>query len=180
MVSEDNLAFLRERGGQYIVGTPKAMLRHFEQHLTEQDWTEAQTGVEVKLVAGPDGDETFILTRSVDRRAKERAMHERFNTRLEAGLERLRTAADSGHLKDVSVASERLNLGRLKEQNWRASHVFDVSIRRLVERVQVCARSSRNYEFPLTPACRHGPRGPWPCGVPRASSGPPPSAGSTS
>ena len=35
MVSEENLKYLRERGGQYIVGTPKAMLRQFEQHLTE-------------------------------------------------------------------------------------------------------------------------------------------------
>jgi hypothetical protein len=129
LVSDDNLAFLRERGGQYIVGTPKAMLRQFEQHLTEQDWTEAQKGVEVKLVPGPNGEETFILTRSADRRAKEQAMHERFSTRLEAGLWRLRTSAESGHVKDVSVAGERL--GRLKEQNWRASHVFDVSIRRL-------------------------------------------------
>ena len=30
MVSEDNLEFLRDHGGQYIVGTPKAMLPHFE------------------------------------------------------------------------------------------------------------------------------------------------------
>ena len=32
MVSEDNLKYLRERNGSYIVGTPKAMLRQFEQH----------------------------------------------------------------------------------------------------------------------------------------------------
>jgi transposase len=33
MVGEANLQFLRRRGGQYIVGTPKAMLRQFEEHL---------------------------------------------------------------------------------------------------------------------------------------------------
>jgi len=64
MVSEDNLAYLRARGGQYIVGTPKALLRQFEQQLTEQAWTAVQAGVEVKLVSGPGGAETFILTRS--------------------------------------------------------------------------------------------------------------------
>jgi hypothetical protein len=37
MVSENNLKFLRGRGGQYIVGTPKAMLRQFAGHLTEKD-----------------------------------------------------------------------------------------------------------------------------------------------
>ena len=129
MVSEDNLEFLRERNGQYIVGTPKAMLREFEKHLAEKGWTQAQAGVEVKLVPGPGGDETFILTRSADRRAKEHAMHEKFSERLEAGLRRLQAAAQKGRLKDVALARERL--GRLKQQNWRASHVFDVTIKRL-------------------------------------------------
>ena len=52
MVSEANLAFLRSRGGSYIVGTPKSMLRQFEQHLTDKDWHEVQEGVEVKLIHG--------------------------------------------------------------------------------------------------------------------------------
>jgi transposase len=129
MVSEGNLAYLRKHGGQYIVGTPKALLRQFEQHLTEQDWTTVQAGVEVKLVPGPGGEETFILTRSADRRQKELAMHQRFGERLEAGLKKLQAAAESGRLKDEAVARERL--GRMKAQNWRASHVFDVTIQRL-------------------------------------------------
>ena len=81
MVSDANLKFLRERGGQYIVGTPKAMLRNFEQHLTDQDWAIWQEGVEVKLVSSPAGDETFLLARSADHRAKELAMHEKFTAR---------------------------------------------------------------------------------------------------
>ena len=44
MVSEKNLAFIRERNGFYLVGTPKAMLRKFEHHLTDQDWTEVRAG----------------------------------------------------------------------------------------------------------------------------------------
>ncbi len=129
MVSEENLQYLRDRGGQYIVGTPKQMLRQFEQHLTEQDWTQAQEGVEVKLVPAPDGDETFILARSADRRAKELAMHDKFTTRLEAGLKKMQAAAEAGRLKDEAAAGERL--GRLKQQNWRASHAFDVKIQKL-------------------------------------------------
>jgi transposase len=129
MVSEENLQFLRARGGQYIVGTPKALLTQFEQHLTDQNWTTAQAGVEVKLVPSPTGQETFLLARSADRREKERAMHEKFSARLEAGLQKLQSAAESGRLKEERVAGERL--GRLKEKNWRASHVFDVTIKRL-------------------------------------------------
>ena len=129
MVSEANLKLLRERGGLYIVGTPKAMLRQFEQHLTEEPWTVAQEGVEVKLVPSPDGEETFILARSADRRRKEQAMHEKFIERMAAGLRKMQAAAGVGRLKDESKAGERL--GRLKQQNWRASQAFDVTIKKL-------------------------------------------------
>jgi len=129
MVSEANLAYLRERGGSYIVGTPKALLRQFERYLTEKEWHEVQGGVEVKLVPGPDGDETFVLARSADRREKEKAMHERALSRFEAGLKKLRASAQSGRLKDDRVAYERV--GRLREKHWRASGAFDIHIRRL-------------------------------------------------
>lgn len=126
LVSEKNLKYLRARQGQYIVGTPRAMLRAFEQHLTEQDWQAVQEGVEVKLVTGPDGTETFILARSAERRVKEQAMHRRFVQRMQAGLEKLRQAAESGRLKEPEVANRRL--GRLQGKNWRAAKAFDVTI----------------------------------------------------
>jgi len=128
MVSEENLEFLRSRGGQYIVGTPKAMLRRFEEHLLEKDWQEVQEGVEVKLVPGPDGTETFVLARSADRRKKEEAMHHRFLERFEAALTRMQAQADSGRLKDLGLANRRL--GRLAQQYWRAAAALDVTIKR--------------------------------------------------
>jgi len=126
MVSEENLAFIREREGYYIVGTPKRMLRQFERHLTDRDWQEVAAGVEVKLVAGPGGQEKFILARSRDRRQKEKAMHQRFLDRMEAALERMSSSAAKGRLKDPSVAYMRL--GRLRERYWRAASAFDVKI----------------------------------------------------
>jgi transposase len=126
MVSEKNLEFLRGRGASYIVGTPKAMLRQFERYLLDQDWHEVQAGVQVKLVAGPDGAETFILARSVDRREKERSMHQRFMDRMEENLRRLAASAESGRLRDAGVAHERL--GRLRERYWRGAGAFDVRI----------------------------------------------------
>jgi Transposase DDE domain len=126
MVSEDNLEFLRRRGGQYIVGTPKAMLRKFESALVEGAWHTVQDGVEVKLVEGPEGTETFVLARSADRREKERAMHQRFLQRLEAGLHKLRLAADSGRLRDPALAHVRL--GRLLQRYQRAAGAFVVTI----------------------------------------------------
>ena len=126
MVSEDNLRFVRDRGGSYIVGTPKAMLRQFERYLTDKDWHEVQAGVEVKLVPGPEGQELFILARSTDRRQKEHAMHQRFIDRMEVDLQKMQRSAASGRLKDLQLAHRRL--GRIQQRYWRASGVFDVKI----------------------------------------------------
>jgi transposase len=131
MVSEKNLKFLRDREGQYIVGTPRSMLRKFEEHLVTKDWREVQAGVEVKLVPGPDGTETFILARSADRREKEAAIHRRFLERFEAALVKMQAEAASGRLKDVEVANRRL--GRLQQKCWRASAAFEVTICALKE-----------------------------------------------
>jgi len=132
MVSEQNLKFVRAREGRYIVGTPKATLRRFEQQLVEQNWDEVQDGVEVKLAKSPaGGEETFILARSAERRQKERAMHQRFIDRVEEGLKKLQAAMQSGRLRDETVAHRRL--GRLQGQNSRAAKAFDVHIERLPE-----------------------------------------------
>jgi hypothetical protein len=91
MVSEETLEELRCGGASYIVGTPKAALKEFERDLLEKDWREVAPGVEGKLCAAPDGlDETFVLCRSAARAEKERAIFERFATRLQAGLDKLR------------------------------------------------------------------------------------------
>jgi len=130
IVSEENLQMLRARDGRYIVGTPKATLRRFEQYLLEQDWTEVQPGVEVKRVAGDSDQEIFVLARSRDRRAKEQAMHAKFVTRVEEGLQSLQKAITAGRLKKEADAQRRL--GRLLQKNNRAAKAFQVKIEALV------------------------------------------------
>jgi transposase len=132
MVSESNLQFVRDRAGRYIVGTPKATLRKFEQQLVEQNWEEVQAGVEVQLVKSPaGGDEIYLLARSAERREKEKAMHERFLRRMEEGLQKLQAAMECGRLRDETVAHRRL--GRLQGANSRAAKAFDVLIERLAQ-----------------------------------------------
>jgi transposase len=92
MVSEANIAFLRERRARYIVGTPKSWLRHFEAKLLDKEnWQQVQDGVEARLVELPGGagQEKFILCRSTQRAFKERAMLERQSDRLTAALIRI-------------------------------------------------------------------------------------------
>jgi transposase len=125
--SEENLQYLRGRGGQYVVGTPKSMLRKFEQQLAAAGWEEVEAGVEVKLCPCPDGEETFVLAKSRDRAAKEEAMHRRFVQRIEAGLAAIAKAAASGRLKDPEKAGRRI--GRLLGQNSRAAGCFQVEVK---------------------------------------------------
>ena len=108
------------------MGTPKAMLRQFEEYLTGKEWREVQEGVEVQLVPGRMEAKHSFLTRSMDRREKEKAMHQRFVDRLEAALRKMQASAESGRLKDEALANRRL--GRLMCQYWRAAGAFEVKI----------------------------------------------------
>ena len=127
MVSEDNIEFMQERGARYIVGTPKSMLKKFEQELLEKDWEAVRPGVEVKICSSPEGkDESFVLCRSEGRKDKETAILNRFVVRLEAGLNKLKEQADLGRLRDMQRAERRI--GRLLERNSRAASLFDVTV----------------------------------------------------
>jgi transposase len=111
MVSEKNIAFLRERQARYIVGTPKSQLRAFETQLAEQDnWTDVQNGVEARLVEHPDGDgsERFVLCRSNARAAKERAMLERQMDRLSEELIKIDRSLRRRPQADAGKAERRI------------------------------------------------------------------------
>jgi len=132
IASEDNLAFLRGRGARYLVGTPRTMLRRFECHLLEEDWEEVRAGLEVKRLPSPEGAETFVLCRSADRRAKERAIHERFVARIEAALVRLAGTLARARKRRDRGAIER-QLGRLLQRNSRAAGAFRIEVREAPE-----------------------------------------------
>jgi transposase len=126
MVSEENLHFFRAEGRQYIVGTPKSQLKRFERELLAEGWRTIRHGLEVKLCACPDGgSETFVLCRSRDRRAKEQALHARFEQRIEAGLARIEASCRT-RAQAPGVMERRV--GRLLGQNTRAAGLFDVQI----------------------------------------------------
>src|SRR5438105_14571117 len=81
IVSEENLAAIRKRGGQYLVGTPRRQMKRFEAELVKEDWTRVRPEVEVKKVAIPQGEETYILCRPPGGREKEKATRGRFCSR---------------------------------------------------------------------------------------------------
>ena len=89
VVSEANLEAIRKRGGQYLVGTPRSKMKEFEAELVKDDWQQVRPEVEVKRVAIPGGEETYILCRTVGRKEKERAIRTRFSSRMESALKNL-------------------------------------------------------------------------------------------
>ena len=125
MVSAENIEFLKQNGRRYIVGTPKSMIKQFEQELLAEDWHTVREGLEVKLCPGPEGKETFVLCRSRDRREKEKAMHERFEKRIEEGLQRIEASCQKQRLQPLLVAQR---LGRLLGQNSRAAGLFQTEV----------------------------------------------------
>ena len=116
IVSEANLEKLRQRGGQYVVGTPRHRLEAFEKQLLEGPWALINESVQVQLI--PEGQETYVLARSVERAKKEEAMRWRQIQGLMRDLVRLRRSVRKGTLVDSDKVLMRL--GRLSERWPRA------------------------------------------------------------
>src|SRR5262249_15955112 len=127
MIDAANLKWLKERGSRYIVGTPKAELKRFERELLKGSWREIREGLEVRSVPGESDAETFILCRSADRAAKEQAMRERFQDRIERGLQAIVRRCEQKRC-DPGVIERRI--GRLLGRNTRAARLFSVRVGR--------------------------------------------------
>jgi len=130
MVSEENLQHLRDHGAKYLVGTPKSLLKEFEQRLLDEDWETVEPGVEVKLCAAPGGgQETFVLCRSAGRIEKERAIREKQRQRLQTALYKLKAHIDALQRALRSRSQAERRVGRLFQKYSRAARFFDVDIR---------------------------------------------------
>jgi len=102
------------------------MLKAYERQLVGGTWQAIREGLDVMLCPSPDGAERFILCRSADRREKEKAMHARFEKRIEAGLTRIAESC-SAQKQTATAVAERV--GRLMQQNSRAASMFTWSVR---------------------------------------------------
>jgi len=128
MTSAENVAWLQQTGRRYLIGTPKSELRHWARELAEAtDWQRVREGVEVKCCAGPDGAETFVLCRSVERREKEKAMHERFAQRIEKALATLAERIDHAR-RPLDRGKLERQIGRLLERNTRAAGRYTIEL----------------------------------------------------
>jgi len=126
LVSEENLAFLRQWGGQYLVGTPRGKLKEFERELLSEGWTQVRAEVEVKLVPTMPGEETYILCRSTARREKEQAIRSRFSARMEKALHGLQQRVAEGRLKDRHKIER--GLGAVQARHPQVADLYEMKV----------------------------------------------------
>jgi transposase len=112
IVSEENLAAIRKRGGQYLTGTPRSRMKRFEAELLQEDWTQVRPEVEIKKVAIPQGEETYIPCRAAGRKEKEKALVK-------------------GRLKDRNKMERRL--GKIQARHPRVNDLYDVALKDTAE-----------------------------------------------
>lgn len=149
LISEENLDFLRARHARYLVGTAKSQLKPFEAQLLEKEnWTEVQAGVEVKLVAHPDGGraEQFVLCRSAARREKEAAMIQLARQRLRAQLDKAHAALQKRPARDPGRIERRLGrwLGRFPAAERLLEVVVERNAQGQARGLQITERAERS------------------------------------
>ncbi len=135
IVSEANLAAIRKRDGQYLVGTPRSQMKQFETELLKEDWTRVRPEVEVKQVTIPQGEETYILCRTAGRKEKEKAIRSRFSNSMETALKGLEKAIVAGRLKDRNKMERRL--GKIQARHPQVNDLYDVAVRDTAEGVRL-------------------------------------------
>ncbi len=158
MVSEKNLTFLRQEGRRYLVGTPKGLLKKYEQELLADDWHKIREGIEVKLLKVPRAEEAepvtegaidettasdqeiFILCRSQDRVQKDAAIVRRFEQKIE---ERLRAMATRCQNQRRDVQKVEREVGRMLGQNTLA-RLFEVKVDRREDGGRPCCSGTRS------------------------------------
>ncbi len=129
MVSEANIAFLRQRKAPYIVGTPKSRLSDYQAQLTEKEnWVEVENWVEARLIDHPDGQgqERYVLCRSSARGAKERAMLERQMTQLTAEMMKIDACLRWRAQSDLGKIERRI--GRWQGRYLAAARLLQIEL----------------------------------------------------
>jgi transposase len=135
IVSEENLAAIRKRDGQYLTGTPRSQMKQFEAELLKEDWTRVRPEVEVKKAAIPQGEETYILCRTSGRQEKEKAIRNRFSNSMETALKGLEKAILTGRLKDRNKMERRL--GKIQARHPQVNDLYDLALRDTAEGVRL-------------------------------------------
>lgn len=125
IATEENLAWLRERGYRYLVVSRKR--RQFDPTRAQPIETASGQTVSLQKTVSEDGREVRLYCYSEVRGEKERAIEKRFADRFEAGLKALAAGLTKPRgCKGVALLQERI--GRLKARCQGAGRHYQVEI----------------------------------------------------
>lgn len=128
MAAANTVAWLQNSQRQYLIGAQKDELKRFLPQITDpQDWRPVRDGIEVKVCAGPDGKETFLLVRSAERQQKEQAIHTRFCQRIGTALARLQQRIARAR-KPIDRSKTERQIGRLLGRNSRSAARYTINL----------------------------------------------------
>ena len=111
--TEEVLKEMRETGIHYLVGTPKGQLSKLEPALADCPWSPVHEALQVKLIEREG--EVYVLARSEDRRAKERAIRRRRLRRLVHGLNALKRRPVSRDVLLQKIGALRAEAGQVRQ-----------------------------------------------------------------
>ena len=111
-------------------------MKRFEAELlNKENWTQVRPEVEVKQIAIPQGEETYILCRTAGRKEKEKAIRGRFSSSMEKALQGLEKTIAAGRLKDRNKMERRL--GKIQARHPQVNDLYDVGLRETAEGVRL-------------------------------------------
>ncbi len=126
--SQKNVAWLEQEKRWYVVATPRSEWKHWRAQLEDPSgWQVLRDDVEGKRCGAEEGTLSFVLCRSAQRRLKEKAMHQRFAARIEAGLQKLERRIERSKQPLARAPIDR-QLGRLLQRNSRAAGRYQIEL----------------------------------------------------
>ena len=126
IATEGRLRWLRGAGHRYLA-VSRERRRRFDPEAAVTHRTRSGQTVQLQRVLSDDGDEVRLHCRSEQRAAKERAMVERFETRLEKALDALHEGLSRPRtVKALARVHERI--GRIKATHSRVAGHYDIEV----------------------------------------------------
>jgi transposase len=108
--AEATLAYMREQGVSYLVGTPKGRINQHEKKWLELPWQDVRDSVQVKLYE--HDHELYVLARSDGRQAKEIAIRRKRLVRLLRKLRAMRRSLPSRDQLLLRIGAAKKDAGR--------------------------------------------------------------------
>jgi len=158
LASQKNLAWLEQQGRLYVVAMPRSQWKRWRVQFEDRSgWQSLRDDIEGKLCVVEGSKLSIVLCRSAQRRLKEKAMHERFASRIESALKKLERRIEHSK-KPLARAPIERQLGRLLQRNSRAAQRYQIELiddlsRPAGLRLQRSVRADWEREAEITEGC---------------------------